>query len=224
MPDLFYRLCQFSVRLLALLFVSLRVSGREHLPRRGAFILASNHVSHFDPPVLTAATPRPIDYLTSAEFFQHPFVSRFFRALNAFAFDRTRRDLASIKVCLDRLERGRCVGIFVEGGIRHGPTSVLNGGPIKDGSLTLARNARVPIVPVLLVGPDQLYQWRSLFRRPRLFVRFGPPIVPSEGADPRDLSLLFKEEMIRLHADLDREVSLRPVERAVSAQVRWEKR
>ena len=221
MSDLFYRLCQGCVRVLALLFVSLRVSGRENLPRKGPFILASNHVSHFDPPVLTAATGRPIDFLSSAEFFSHPFVAWFFTANNAFPFDRNRRDTASIKVCLERLRNGRCVGIFIEGGIRHGSASVLNGGPIKEGSLTLARNAQVPIVPTLLIGPDQLYQWRSLFRRPRLFVRYGRPILPTSEEDPRTLAQLFKQEIVRQLDELQKQTPLHEWEKPISAQERW---
>ncbi|HEY8966906.1 MAG TPA: lysophospholipid acyltransferase family protein [Candidatus Methylacidiphilales bacterium] len=224
MSDFPYGLCRFFVRLFLLLFASFRVSGKEHVPRTGAFILASNHVSHFDPPFLTAATPRPIDYLASAEFFAHPLLARFFALVHAFPFDRTRPDLGSVKVCLERLAAGRCVGIFVEGGIRHGRTSVLHGGPIKEGSLTLARNARVPVVPVILVGPDRFYQWRELFRRPRIHVRFGAPFWPEPDADARALSEAFRGRMTGLLADLAREASLRPEEYAQSAQERWKNR
>ena len=89
-----YRLGQGLCLPLHLLF-RLRCAGMEHLPRRGPCLLAANHISHFDPVLITVPSGRDIDYMASAEFFVQPFSRAVMRALNAFPIDRNRRDLSA---------------------------------------------------------------------------------------------------------------------------------
>ena len=66
--------------------------GCEHMNRAGGFLLASNHISHFDPPIISSVAPRKIDWMAMAEFFLVPGLGHFLRAVDAFPAARDRAD------------------------------------------------------------------------------------------------------------------------------------
>ena len=78
-------------------------------PRRGGFILASNHVSHFDPPLLTISCPRKIDWIAVAELFHGRFLHAFFTGLNVIPVDRSGADRNALRTAVKRLKDGRVV-------------------------------------------------------------------------------------------------------------------
>lgn len=154
-------------------------------PRRGGFILASNHVSHFDPPLITISLPRKIDWIAVAELFHGRFLHAFFTGLNVIPVDRSGADRNALRTAVKRLKDGRVVGIFPEGGIRDGAASIVNGAGMKQGVALLAAMSGSPILPCVILGSDRFYNPKSWlpWRRPGVWIAFGPPI---EG--PEDLS------------------------------------
>src|SRR4051812_5053673 len=151
---------------------------RENAKRAGGFLLASNHISHFDPFVISLAVRRKIDWMTMAEFFRPPALGFFLRSIDAFPAERDRADLKTIRTAINRLKNGRVVGLFPEGGIRDGANSLLEGAPLRPGATTLAQIAGVPVVPCVILGTDRLYsnkQWLP-FRRTPVWIAFGKPI------------------------------------------------
>ena len=156
----------------------IRVLGREHPKRAGGFLLAANHISHFDPFLIGLAVRRKIDWMTMAEFFRPPVLGVFLRSIDAFPAERDRADLKTIRTAIERLKNGRVVGIFPEGGIRDGARSLLEGAPLRPGTATLAQIADVPVVPCVILGTDRFYsknQWLP-FRRTPVWIAFGKPI------------------------------------------------
>src|SRR5438094_1990432 len=126
----------------------IHVIGRQNANRAGGFLLASNHISHFDPFLISlAVVRRKIDWMTMAEFFRPPALGFFLRSIDAFPAERDRADLKTIRAAIDRLKTGCIVGIFPEGGIRDGARSLLAVAPLRPGAATLAQIADVPIVP-----------------------------------------------------------------------------
>jgi 1-acyl-sn-glycerol-3-phosphate acyltransferase len=118
--------------------------------------------------------------------------------MNAFALDRGRRDPATVRTILDRLERGRVVGMFPEGRIRREDESVLNGHPFRPGVARIARLANVPIVPAAVSGVSAYAKplsWLPL-RRVRYGVIYGEPILP-EG-DEAEIERRLAEAFVRL--------------------------
>jgi len=182
MSTLFHLLANCAASLsMKLLFTCV---GRVHVLRRqnanhhGGFLLAANHISHFDPPILASVVERKIDWMAMAEFFPRPLLGRFLRAIDAFPADRHHANPATIRTAIERLKEGRIVGLFPEGGIRDGTKSVLEGAPMRLGVSTLAHMAGVPIVPCVIVGSDRFYSkksWTSLRRTP-VWIAFGDPI------------------------------------------------
>src|SRR3981081_3400736 len=88
----------------------------ENANQNGAFLLAGNHISHFDPFIISGIVRRKIDWMAMAEFFPYPVIGQLLRAVDAFPADRHRADRATIRTAIERLRAGRVVGIFPEGG------------------------------------------------------------------------------------------------------------
>src|SRR5437764_7987401 len=157
------------------------VVGCEHLNRAGGFLLASNHISHFDPLIISSVLRRKIDWMAMAEFFPVPGVGLFLRAVEAFPAARDRADRKTIRSAIERLKNGRIVGVFPEGGIRDGARSLLEGASLRAGASTLAHMASVPIVPCVILGSDRLYAKRNWLplRRTQVWITFGNAISHS---------------------------------------------
>ena len=156
----------------------LHVIRRENANLNGAFLLASNHISHFDPFIISSVVRRKIDWMAMAEFFPVPLLGHFLRAVDAFPADRDRADRKTIRTAIERLKGGCIVGVFPEGGIRNGERSLLEGAPLRPGATTLAHIAGVSILPCVIVGSDRLYsakRWLPLRRTP-VWIAFGDPI------------------------------------------------
>ena len=155
-----------------------RVLRAENANRPGGFLLASNHISHFDPFIISSVVRRKIDWMAMAEFFPLPVIGWFLRAVDAFPAARDRADRATIRTAIERLQNGRLVGLFPEGGIRNGSASLLQGASLRPGAPTLAHIAGVPVLPCVIVGSDRLYgihQWLPLRRTP-IWIAFGEPV------------------------------------------------
>src|SRR4029078_5851857 len=75
----------------------IHVIGRENANRAGGFLLASNHISHFDPFLISFAVPPKIDWMTMAEFFSPPPLGFFLRSIGAFPAERDRAALKAIR-------------------------------------------------------------------------------------------------------------------------------
>ena len=161
----------------------IRVIGRENADCAGGFLLASNHISHFDPLIISSVVRRKIDWMAMAEFFPLPVIGLFLRAVDAFPAERDRADRRTIRTAIERLKAGRIVGLFPEGGIRDGANSLLGGAAMRAGVSTLAHLASVPILPCVILGSDRLYsarRWLPLRRTP-VWIAFGQRIHGSTG-------------------------------------------
>lgn len=186
MSDAFYNLVVFFGRFP--LWVSSKppvILDAHHARREGAYILASTHLSAYDVGALYRSSPRALDFVSIVEAFRNPFVAWLYSGMNAFPLDRSRADSKTVRVILERLERGRVVAMFPEGRIRRLDQSAVRGKPFRAGTARLARLGGVPIVPAVVVGADAyerpLY-WLPL-RRVRYGLAFGEPITIIDDDD-----------------------------------------
>lgn len=162
------------------LLFGLKVYGLEYIPRKGAFILASNHASHLDPPLLAVAciSRRQLHFLAKKELFGHRLFGRYIAALNAFPIDRDRSSVGAFRECIRRLRKQQALLIFPEG--RRTPTGqLLEGLP---GIALVARKSGVPTIPAYINGSDRALSTGQKSLRPcPITVRFGAPIFPSQA-------------------------------------------
>ncbi len=208
MAWILYMLSRLIAKFLFGLFANIWVLHAERTNSSGPFILAANHISHFDPPILSGAAFRKLDWMAMIELFEKKWAARYFRAIDTFPTDRAKVDRVAVKTALERLKRGHVVGMFPEGGIRAGKNSVLEGAALRPGSAVLAQMADVAIVPCVLLGSDRFYSkamWKP-FRRNRMWIAFGEPLR-ADSALPRnearsDLERRLAESMRNLYEEL----------------------
>ena len=170
---------------------------RERSARPGPFLLAANHHSPFDAPLLIRHSVRLLDFVSITEVFERPITGWFYGHLNAFPLDRSKRDTATMRTILDRLANGRVVAMFPEGHLRpqKGPQkgdspllSVTQGGPIRPGIGRLAIRAGVPILPAVVLHSDRYRHptsWLPL-KRTRYGLWWGGVIHPPPRSTPRE--------------------------------------
>ena len=218
MPTRFHsvanRAASLSMKLLFGYSSRIYVVDCEHINRAGGFLLASNHISHFDPPIISSVARRKIDWMAMAEFFPIPGLGHFLKAVDAFPAARDRADRKTIRSAIERLKDGRIVGVFPEGGIRDGARSLLGGAPLRPGASTLAHMAGVPIVPCVILGSDRLYakrNWLPLRRTP-VWIAFGQAISHFPELEKSVARARIEQELAdgfqRLYAELRRKFQL----------------
>ena len=169
----FYYVVRFFLWVIFRLGFGMDVRGRSRVPRRGGFLLASNHLSYLDPPLLGAACPRRLSFMAQVKLFDHPWLGAFMRGVHVIPLQRGEGDVAAIREAVRRLRRGESVAIFPEGGRQFSGTL----GTAKGGVGLLADAARVPIIPVLVHGTfDALPPGSHRVRRAKIRVAFGSQI------------------------------------------------
>lgn len=192
-----------------------QVSGLHHVPRTGAVILASNHLSFADSVVIPVVAPREVVFLAKSDYFtgtgwRGSLQRAWFEGLGMLPVDRddAAAAIASLDTALDVLGRGEAFGIYPEG-TRSRDGRLYRG---RTGVAHLALTAGVPVVPVGLVGTEQLQPVGStLPRLARVEVAFGEPVDPTD-LDPdlpkgRARRLLTDEVMARIAALSGQEVA-----------------
>ena len=168
-----------------------------NVPAGTGYILASNHISHFDPPMLGSRFRRYVDWMAMEELFRNRASATLMYWLCAFMVRRDGTDRSGIRTALRRLEQGRVVGVFPEGGIRAGNKSVLQGAPMWPGVSALCVLSGKPIVPSVILGTDRLYNklnWLPLRRVP-VWIGFGEAIY-SRSDIPRNRARELVEESL----------------------------
>lgn len=164
-------------------FTRRRVVGLENVPHTGAAILAPNHISHFDPPLIGISADRQVDWMAMEELFENPVLAAALRWIGSFPVGRGKMDYAAVRTAIERLKRGRMVGVFPEGGLRTGAESVLEGAPLKPGVAALAQMTQAPVIPCAVIGADALYnpnRWWPV-RGSSVWIVFGEPLPPPKA-------------------------------------------
>jgi 1-acyl-sn-glycerol-3-phosphate acyltransferase len=160
---------------------------------KGPLLLVSNHISHFDPPALGISVRPVVDFMAMKDLFTAAWADWFFTHIFAIPVDRERAGTEALRIALQRLKAGRIVGVFPEGGLRTGTESMLESVPLPPGAALLALKTAVPVVPVLILGTDQLYAWQAWFRRPEIRIEFLPEIDPIRNGKRMERAAMNQE-------------------------------
>lgn len=143
------------------------VRGREKIPRTGGLIVASNHVSFLDPPLVGTAAMRELHFMAKEELFRSPFLGALIRAYNAIPIRRGVADLSGLARAIEVLKLGEALIMFPEGSrMRDGELH-----PARPGVGMLAVNADCSIVPCFISGSHRPAKF--LLRRAPLRIWFG---------------------------------------------------
>ena len=153
-----------------------RVIGRGHVPKAGAYIIAPAHRSMLDIPLASAVTNRRIRFMGKAPLFRVPVLGAVFRALGGFPVERDGGDVGPVRDSLRILEAGEPLVVYPEGSRQRGRQIA----ELQPGAAYLAAKVGVPIVPVGIAGAEETFRTRP-GRMPgfgRIVVLVGEPILP----------------------------------------------
>lgn len=149
----------------------LEFSGRENLPE-GPVIFVSNHLSNWDPPLVSKVVDRPISYLAKKELYSDKFFKNLVRFYGAISIDRDKPEVSTFKAVRGMLKAGWSLGMFIEG-TRNKTPGVL--GKPHNGPAYFAKANRLPIVPVGIVGTNIPYG--------KVYAKIGKPIMPTDDLE-----------------------------------------
>jgi 1-acyl-sn-glycerol-3-phosphate acyltransferase len=168
MPMILWRSIRTVVRVIVAIFLDMHVTGRQNVPETGPVIIASNHLSWTDIPLIPAFLKRRVVYMAKEETFKGKmgWLVRFF---GAFPVKRGEADRQSLRTAEEQLKVGRILGIFPEG--TRSKTHTL--GQAHAGMGMIALRSGAPVIPVAVYGTE-----KSLNKfRPRITIIFGEPMV-----------------------------------------------
>lgn len=165
-----YRFLQIVFRLLFYTVFRTRVYGRENIPKDGAVILAANHASNIDPPLMASLIERPVSYMAKIELFENPIFGAAIRRCHAFPVKRGASDRGAIKAAVTVLKEGHMLGLFPEG--MRSKTGELQ--KAEAGIALIASMTGAPIVPVAILNSHRIFANGGLL--PQLRIMYGAPI------------------------------------------------
>lgn len=142
----FYRFLRFLFGPLITFLYRVKFINKKNIPEKGAYILASNHVSGMDPIYIIIGQKRQIFFMTKAELFNNKLLGGFLRLMGCFPVARGRSDKSSIKHFEQILQSGNLMGIFIEG-TRSKDGEFLQP---KNGVSLIAYNSKTPVIPVCI--------------------------------------------------------------------------
>ena len=171
--NLSYRIAWLGFRAVYATYFRWRVFNPERVPRTGPVILAANHASFIDPPLVGSGLTRDINYLARESLFRFTVVGAILRSWNAVPVDRDGGGAKGLKIILGRLLAGGGIILFPEG------TRTKDGNlqPARSGiGLTVIKSA-APVVPVRVFGTFAAYGRNHKFQRPKkVAVKYGAPM------------------------------------------------
>lgn len=183
-------------RLMYATYFRWRVCNPERVPGSGSAIIASNHASFLDPPIVGCGLKRDINFLARESLFRYPGIGALLRSWNAVPVDRDGGGGKGLKAILDRLLMGGAIILFPEGT------------RTKDGKLQRARSgiglivikSTAPVIPVRTFGTFECYHRKLKFHLPhRLVVKYGRPLdfaalrAEAKTCDKQRLKVIYQE-------------------------------
>jgi len=168
-----YYLGWIFFRTLYTVYFRWRVFNADNVPQSGGVILASNHASFLDPPLVGSGLHRPINYLARESLFRFPGIGALLRSWNSVPVDRDGGGAAGLKAILDRLLAGGGIILFPEG------TRTSDGHlqPARSGIGLVVIKSTALVVPVRVFGTYEAYGRHLKFPRPyRVMVKYGRPM------------------------------------------------
>lgn len=162
------------IRLISKIVFRIKVYGCENIPKEGGFIVASNHISYYDPPLVGSWNSRQIYFMAKKELFEYPIFGNIIRRTNALPVKRGVIDRNALEEVSKVINNGYGITIFPEG------TRSKNGQflPPKPGIGMIARQAECAILPAYINGSNRL--WDCFIGRARMSITYGQVITSDE--------------------------------------------
>jgi len=176
-----YSFCKVLLYYFFKVFFRFKIIGAEHIPACGGVIIAANHISLWDPPVIGAACTRSINFMAKEELFSIGVFKWIITKLKAFPVRRGTADRTAIRYAISLLKNGEMLGAFPEG------TRSITGelGKPEPGIAMIALKAGSPIIPVGIIGTNKVFTGGCIF--PQFVIKFGKPIIINEEKADKEM-------------------------------------
>jgi 1-acyl-sn-glycerol-3-phosphate acyltransferase len=167
-------------------FFRVRSYGRDHIPKKGAFVLICNHQSYLDPILCGITSHRRLGYLARDTLFTHWFFGRLISSVGTIPVKQGEADLSAMRKVIAKLKNGEAICLFPEG------TRSMDGRieRFKPGFGLLCRRGKAAIVPAIVDGAFECWpRHKKLFSRGPIWVCFGKAISSEQARDMGDETL-----------------------------------
>ncbi|HAM39239.1 MAG: hypothetical protein A2474_08105 [Elusimicrobia bacterium RIFOXYC2_FULL_34_12] len=165
-----------------------KIIGLQNIPQNGSYILAANHMSNADPPLVGSCISKPIHYIAKKELFNIPVFGWMISKANAFPVDRENSDMGAFRKALEILKEGKTILFFPEGTrYKAGKTR-----KPKNGAAMLSVLTNSPVIPVAINNSDKLLKFK------RLKVSFGVPMKFDSKEDYNSITAKIMKEIEKL--------------------------
>ena len=178
---LVYQLIRGLLRGVSKVWFRFEVTGREHVPATGGFVLApGGHRSILDTPMVSLAGPRVLRHMGAESYFKIPGFGWFLRAMGGFPVERSATDRSALRLAEWLLVNGEPLAVFPESTRQTGPIIQ----PLKEGAALLSCRTGLPILPVGIGGAERALPKGAKVARPRkVTLVIGEPLLPPERPD-----------------------------------------
>lgn len=166
------------------LWFRIKVYGRENIPKGENLLIAANHISYFDPTIISLAMLKPIAYMAKEELFKVPILSQLIIMYGAFAVDRSSLEVATIKTAKAIIARKWHVSLFPEGTRGNGITIK----KIHKGMGFLAKTTKTRVLPLSIMGSNKPHG--------PIIVKIGKPIDIAK--DPEEMAQKWLDSIIEM--------------------------
>lgn len=181
--DPLYGFCHYTITVFYDIFFRGEVAGIENVPAKGAFLVASNHASHLDPPLVGCHIPRQMAFFARKTLWNGKLATWWLDGVGAIPVDRDGgSDVSAIKNVLRTVQSGKALTLFPEG--TRSPDGTLQ--PAKSGVGMIACRTGVPVVPARIFNSHIAFGRGGGFRPgTRVSIVYGKPLKPSDYDDPK---------------------------------------
>jgi 1-acyl-sn-glycerol-3-phosphate acyltransferase len=156
-----------------------RAVNKENVPNKGGVIIAANHLSNWDPMLISCFIKRPVGYMAKQELFDVPLLGSALRTFHSFPVRRGTVDRTAIKTAINKLVSGECMGVFPE--VHRSKTGELQ--QAATGVALIAAKAAVPVIPTAVINTNKIFGSGSFF--PKICVAYGKPIYYTSASTNR---------------------------------------
>lgn len=202
--DIAYFVSRFSFEIILRLFFDLKVIGKKNVPAKGPFIIAANHVSYMDPPILGSVTNKRLYFITADYLYKNRLLGWWYKSVGCVKVRRGRPDHTALRRIFSLLRAGKSIAVFPEGARSDDGKT---GEPLA-GIGFIALKSKAPVIPCLIKGSEKaLPKGAKSFKRSKVSIIVGGPIKSEDfdcGENKKEAYRLFSNKVMNNIAHLDK--------------------
>ncbi|MFA5089702.1 MAG: lysophospholipid acyltransferase family protein [Candidatus Omnitrophota bacterium] len=190
-----YYLCRLLFHFLFKALFRFEFTGRENIPKKGGFILASNHMSFLDPVALGIASSRRLSFMARHDLFDNNFSSLILSSWGVLPVKRGFGDISALKEAINLLKGGNALALFPEG------RRIIKGENVdpEPGIGFLVSKLDVPVIPAFIKGTDKaLPRGARFIRLAKVSVHFGKKISIERRMPYNDIACRIMQDIRHL--------------------------